>query len=137
MLKLSKGTTENTKKVTVNLLPCSIQHDGTVNAADRYWKPEIAKGKIKAANRYQGIIVKNGGVHEPLNRQWNSENGEEEDDGVGDIRSLHEVESFEHVQLWEHEAQVEGDDAFAKGLSEWIGFAEAVGAPIQHRLSGL
>ena len=39
---------------------------------------------------------------------------------------LNEVGSFEKVVIWNHESTVDGDDAFVKGLSEWIGFAEAV-----------
>lgn len=43
-----------------------------------------------------------------------------------EVTVLNEVGSFEKVVIWNHESMVDGDDAFVKGLHEWIGFAEAV-----------
>ena len=39
---------------------------------------------------------------------------------------LKEVGSFDKMLIWNHESMVDGDDTFVKGLSEWVGFAEAV-----------
>lgn len=44
MLAIQKSKTE-VQQCTPNLLPCKINHDGPVNASERYWKPETAEGK--------------------------------------------------------------------------------------------
>lgn len=50
----------------------------------------------------------------------------EEEEEEEEITVLKEVGSFEKVIIWNHESMVDRDDAFMKGLNEWIGFAEAV-----------
>ena len=52
--------------------------------------------------------------------------GEEEEEEQEEVTVLNEVGSFEKVVIWNHESIIEGDDAFVKGLREWIAFAEAV-----------
>lgn len=55
------------------------------------------------------------------------EQDEEEDgDRVQTIGALEEVAEFEEVVLWDHEAVRSGEDAFVKGMEEWIRFAEVV-----------
>ena len=39
---------------------------------------------------------------------------------------LNEIGSFDNLFLWNHESMINEDDAFIKGSSEWISFAEAV-----------
>ena len=51
---------------------------------------------------------------------------DDEDDEEEEVRDLREVGAFDKIVLWGHEESVEGDDAFVKGLGEWVGFAEAV-----------
>lgn len=51
------------------------------------------------------------------------EEGEEEPE---EVTVLNEVGSFDRVVVWSHETRLDEDDAFVKGLGEWIGFAEAV-----------
>ena len=53
----------------------------------------------------------------------------EKDEDAEEVKILQEIGSFDEVVLWGHESMVEGDDAFVKGLGEWIGFAEAVWTP--------
>lgn len=43
MLAIRKSRAEN-QNCTPNLLPCKINHDGPVNASERYWKPEAGEG---------------------------------------------------------------------------------------------
>ena len=42
------------------------------------------------------------------------------------ISALEEVADFGKITVWGHEAVAELDDAFIKGLGEWITFAEPV-----------
>lgn len=56
------------------------------------------------------------------------EDGEEGKNGEGaqTVGTLEEVAEFEEVIVWDHEAIRSGDDAFVKGMEEWIRFAEVV-----------
>ncbi|KAL9125082.1 MAG: hypothetical protein Q9217_005665, partial [Psora testacea] len=97
---------------------------------EAYFRGRKLLGKeIKVPEGYQGIVVKEGSkqhdtTQEQMKDALDSNHGEEGD--AQDTRSLEEVGSFDEVILWGHESFVEGDDAFVKGLGEWVGFAEAV-----------
>lgn len=43
-----------------------------------------------------------------------------------DVKIMEEKASFDEIVIWGHESVPEDDDAFVKGVQEWIGFAEAV-----------
>ena len=52
---------------------------------------------------------------------------DEDDEAEGGTRVLEEVADFSSVMVWGHErAPDEKDDPIARGVSEWIRFAEAV-----------
>jgi ribonuclease H2 subunit C len=55
---------------------------------------------------------------------------EEDEDRTADedepIKVMEEVGNFEEVVVWGHEALPGKDDAFVRGMGEWIGFAEAM-----------
>ena len=71
-------------------------------------------------NGFEGVIVEDGGR---VRERVESEEGEE----VVEVGVLKETGKFDGVVLWGHEKEVEGDDAYVKGLREWVGFAEKVG----------
>lgn len=89
---------------------------------------------------YRGVVVREmkggdseNGKNEGQKRRIEDEGeeGEEEEDGDGEeavqtVGTLEEIAEFEEVIVWNHEAIPSGDDAFAKGMEEWIHFAEAV-----------
>lgn len=56
----------------------------------------------------------------------------QDDDDSGDadeeLKVLQAAGSFDEVMLWGHESVVPEDDAFVKGIGEWIHFAEIVGS---------
>lgn len=52
---------------------------------------------------------------------------EEEEDERIEVRLMEEVGEFDEVVVWGHEVVPdETEDAYSKGISEWISFAEAV-----------
>lgn len=152
MLRFSKSEDCVQKHCTPNTLPCRIHYDGPVNASPRYWAPETAEvGKPEAYFRgrklrgheidvpqgYRGVIVKEGGKDKSAFQNTGREysEGDEGEEEQEEINMLNEVGSFEKVVIWNHESMVEGDDAFLKGLSEWIGLAEAIHAPGEEKTS--
>lgn len=69
--------------------------------------PDLGKGKLRI--------------------EEDEEEAEEEDgEGVQTVGTLEEVAEFEEVIVWDHEAIRSGEDAFVKGMEEWIRFAEVV-----------
>ena len=77
---------------------------------------------------YRGVIVKEAekekttleGIEKRISESEDEQNDQEE------MTVLDEVGSFVKILIWNHETMVDGDDAFVKGLNEWLGFAEAV-----------
>jgi hypothetical protein len=60
MLAIQKSKIE-AQKCTPNLLPCKINHDGPVNASERYWKPEVEDGRnIPEMRDYTLLIIADG-----------------------------------------------------------------------------
>ena len=66
------------------------------------------------------------GKNERGKRRIDDEEEEEEEQEVQTIGTLEEVAEFEEVVVWDHEAIPSGDDAFVKGMEEWIRFMEVV-----------
>lgn len=93
-----------------------------------YFRGRKLKGKdLKIGRDYRGLLVKDDGRTKDLNKQPRTGSvKDDEDEEVEEVKDLHEVGSFDNIILWGHEELVEVDDAFVKGLGEWIGFAEIV-----------
>lgn len=51
---------------------------------------------------------------------------EEEDEPPEPVRILQEVSTFDEVVVWGHDAVPDADNAFVRGVQDWIGFAEAL-----------
>lgn len=143
---------EPATQCTPNLLPCRINHSGPVNASPRYWSPTPSKDghpeayfrgrklkgrEVKVPEGYKGVIVKEGvkegsgaqrGNTERLRRREEAmdESMDDDDEEEEDVKVMEEVGEFDGFVVWGHENVVDGDDAFVRGVEEWIGFAEAV-----------
>ena len=90
---------------------------------------------------YKGVVVKEAATEdethkrntERLRRRQLEERDMDEDDEGGEddeeeVKILEEVAYFKEFIVWGHAAVADGDDAFVKGVEEWIGFAAAVRA---------
>lgn len=51
---------------------------------------------------------------------------DEEEDSYVETKETEQLASFDEVMVWGHEAMPASDDAYSKGLGEWVSFAEAV-----------
>ncbi|KAL8769951.1 MAG: hypothetical protein Q9209_004198 [Squamulea sp. 1 TL-2023] len=141
---------ETPRECTPNLLPCRIHHDGPVNATRRYWDPQHDKDgnleayfrgrklkgrEVKLPEGYKGVVVREEAKEDNTQRknvkrmsrqQLQDEDADEDDEE--EVKVLEEVAGFKDFIVWGHEAVADGDDAYIKGVEEWIKFAEAVGA---------
>lgn len=75
------------------------------------------------------MIVKANGYEKEIDVQaaGSEDVGEEED--FPEVKVLEEIGSFQEVMAWGHESQVDDDDAFVKGIEEWIKFSQVVSCP--------
>lgn len=105
--------------------------DGNLEA---YFRGRKLKGKsLQVPEGYKGIVVirdaakENDGAENARkqNRQDEDDDGEDGEDGE-ETKEIHGLGSFDEVVLWGHETMVAEDDAFSKGMGEWIEFAEVV-----------
>ncbi|OJD40608.1 ribonuclease h1 h2 small subunit [Diplodia corticola] len=144
MLSVQRSS-QHSGKCTPNLLPCRIDHNGPVNAADRYWRPEeqndgkqiahfrgrkLLGRKLPLPDGYRGAVLSNTNRVLPQ-ADTGRENGasEEGEDQRIEVRVMEEVGEFDEVVVWGHEvAPDEIEDAYSKGIGEWISFAESIHA---------
>ena len=96
---------------------------------EAYFRGRKLKGQeIGIPQGYTGVIVQEAGNEKRAvqNINMGDLDGEEGEEEQEDVTVLNEIGSFDKVVIWNHESMVDGDDAFVKGLREWIGFAQAV-----------
>ncbi|KAB2102240.1 hypothetical protein AG0111_0g10011 [Alternaria gaisen] len=138
------------QRCTPNLLPARINHNGPINDAERYWKPETDdKGKrhsyfrgrhlhgtaLPLPNNYTGAILRVTDQQLPqsqtqpqqLPADEDDEDAETEESIPVEVNIAEQVGEFDQVIVWGHGGEVDGSgDAFIRGMSEWVGFAESM-----------
>ncbi|KAF2268839.1 ribonuclease H1 small subunit [Lojkania enalia] len=137
-------TSSGSQKCTPNLLPARLNHNGPINATERYWKPESSEdGKPKAYFRgrhlhgtplplpsnYTGAILHITDKNLPAMDNDKMEAGvdDEEESEKVEVKVAEQVGTFGEVMLWEHGGAIDKDeDTYTRGIGEWIGFAEAM-----------
>lgn len=108
-----------------------------------YFRGRKLKGKeVKVPEGYQGIIVKGAAEEQEAGKNVEQqqididdkdgydEEGEEQEEQEEKVKDIQAIGSFNEVMLWSHEIMVPEDDAFVRGIGEWMDFAEAVSPPV-------
>lgn len=155
---LAINQTPASRKVTPNVLPCSIKYNGTVDAENRYWSPEPSKADgtskayfrgrklrgrtVKVPDGYQGVVLektdkplpRKAPTAEQLRRMEEEDDDEMEIEKPVEVKTMDQMAKFDEIVVWGHEMVPEDDDVYVKGVQEWIAFAEAVGLPILYAL---
>ena len=70
-----------------------------------------------------GRITDNAPGKGRMERRLDIEEGNEDSEPTRVIQSLAE---FKQMDVWGHEALLDEDDAFIRGIQEWVGFSEAI-----------
>lgn len=124
----------------INILPCRLHHDGPTKVSKRYWTPQAKedgtrvahfrgrrlKGRlIKIPVGYQGLVLK-ATDKTIVESAPIIEDDDEEPELPNPIKIVEEVSSFEEMVIWGHDQNPASDNNFAKGVEEWISFAEAI-----------
>ncbi|KAK3716150.1 hypothetical protein LTR37_006595 [Vermiconidia calcicola] len=150
---LAINSTTSAKKITPNVLPCAIKHNGPVKTHARYWSPahddNDAKGtgtayfrgrklrgrRLKVPDEYRGVVLEKTqqAVQKPAAQHPGAlldEDGDEaEEDVLEDVLEVKIAEpkaQFDEMVVWGHEMVPDEEDVYVKGMEEWIGFAEAM-----------
>ncbi|EMC92005.1 hypothetical protein BAUCODRAFT_313103 [Baudoinia panamericana UAMH 10762] len=145
---------KSTRQLKPNLLPCTIHHNGPLKVSKRYWSPKInadgtstaylrgrkLKGRtLKLPTGYQGVLLqKTDRDHVPSNassaaaskpallHSLELDEAEEAEGGEGEVKLMESKGTFDEVMVWGHELVPDDEDAYVRGLREWMAFAEAV-----------
>ncbi|EAW18282.1 ribonuclease H2 subunit C [Aspergillus fischeri NRRL 181] len=102
---------------TPNILPCRIHHDGFVESLEHYWNP---------VSDEKGIVVQHTERILPPKRRDTGDETENQIEQEGPIKVLEKQATFDDFMVWGHEELPAADDAFVKGVEEWLKMAEAV-----------
>ncbi|KAH9874353.1 hypothetical protein IAQ61_003542 [Plenodomus lingam] len=143
------------QKVTPNLLPLLISHNGPIHSASRFFTPSTDpsspsnntqhahfRGRhlhgtpVALPEGYTGAVLHLTGRQLPPTRRQpqeqrhgdesGGEDAEEEDMDV-QLGVADQVGEFDELVVWGHGAPVEESrDAYVRGLEEWVGFAESM-----------
>lgn len=147
-----RSSTEN--NMTLNILPCRIQREGSTKISERYWKPKDdsrttktahfrgrrLKGKhVQLPKNYRGVGLVAGekvllesetrAAQTTLRDQEEEEEEEEEEEDLSQPTITHIVEqvcAFDTVVVYDHDRYPAADDEFIKGIEEWISLAETI-----------
>ena len=88
--------------------------------------------KIKLPTGYEGLVIKNAETDSEAVRkmeQQRTQDGgcdEESEGNEEQERTLETIGQFDAIMLWGHEGTITENDAFVRGVQEWITFAETV-----------
>ncbi|KAF2728306.1 ribonuclease H1 small subunit [Polyplosphaeria fusca] len=136
---------QGAQKCTPNLLPARLNHNGPVHDTERFWKPETDEaGKSHAYFRgrhlhgtpltfpsnYTGAVLQVTDKDLPASNNETKKIEEDEDESEQvEVKIAEKVGEFDEVVVWGHGGAIDkSEDVYARGVEEWIGFAEALHA---------
>ncbi|ROW05182.1 hypothetical protein VSDG_00277 [Cytospora chrysosperma] len=127
----------SSQKVTPNLLPCRIHHDGLIGSADAYWTPsQEPDGKriayfrgrklhgkaLKVPEGYRGVVVEKTDAPNPqASRPDEPEVIDVDTEDEVPLGALETKAGFDEMMIWGHETMADAaSDPYVRGVEEWI-----------------
>ncbi|OKL60930.1 hypothetical protein UA08_03576 [Talaromyces atroroseus] len=136
---LALHSAQKTSSCTPNVLPCRIHYDGPVETEERHWHPVKDEREDKLTAYYRGRKLRGRLVQVPEGYQGvvalptdrvipaTSKNDTPEDALTEEpVKALETQATFDDFVVWGHEHLPAADEAFVKGVEEWIQLAEAM-----------
>ncbi|TQS32133.1 hypothetical protein Golomagni_07559 [Golovinomyces magnicellulatus] len=128
-------------KVTANLLPCRVQHDGPIDPIESFWTPVQAEayfrgrklqGKtVPLPSTYRGVVMER--KADELRKEMQSGEGTQDDDDMVPLESvgmMQATEEFDEMIVWSHEAlATAAGDPYVRSVEEWLQMADQVIEP--------
>ncbi|KAJ4419398.1 hypothetical protein N0V82_004980 [Gnomoniopsis sp. IMI 355080] len=132
-----RQSNDSSAKVTPNLLPCRIHHDGSVGSAGPYWTPstdpdgkkisyfrghELHGKTLKVPEGYRGVLVEMKDAPKPeAQRPEEPEVVDLEAEDELPLGALETQAQFDEMVIWGHESMAEAiSDPYARGIEEWM-----------------
>ncbi|KAM3541422.1 hypothetical protein ARSEF1564_005649 [Beauveria bassiana] len=145
MLSIENGS--KPKKVTANLLPCRIHHDGSIDPVGAYWRPTDNKDNSKEAyfrgrrlkgktlplpQGYCGLVLER--KTDELQKEAHHQpcDGERADDDDNDdvvametVGKMQATGEFDEMVIWSHESMASAAaDPHVRSIEEWLQMSE-------------
>lgn len=78
-----------------------------------------------------GIVVKSTDrvIESPSIPPPGSQSDDEDEDGAEPVKILEQVSDVTEITVWGHDQLPASDDAYRKGVDEWLSFADAIHRP--------
>ncbi|KAH8895741.1 ribonuclease H1 small subunit [Thozetella sp. PMI_491] len=140
ILNITQGAAP-AKNTTANLLPCRVDHSGSVEPLDPFWsvsqnedgsKTAYLRGRklhgqtLKLPEGYRGAVVAKTETQPPRHQEWAHADDQEREDEP-EVGTLETKAEFSEVVVWGHETGTDaGADPYVRGIEEWIGLAEQI-----------
>ncbi|KAJ5195267.1 Ribonuclease H2 subunit C [Penicillium cinerascens] len=130
-----------TPRLTPNILPCRIHHDGPIDSTDRFWTPETDARDNNQSSYFRGrklrgrrVTIPEGytGIVATLTDRVSQQpvkNASAEDEVTEleePVNILETQGTFDDMIVWGHEILPAADDPYVKGVEEWVRFAETM-----------
>ncbi|KAJ2967431.1 hypothetical protein NQ176_g9663 [Zarea fungicola] len=143
---LSVGQTENVRKVTANLLPCRIYHDGSIEPIGSYWKPSDTTNGSKQAyfrgrklqgtalplpDGYHGLVVERAAdqlkIEATTSADGTNRNGADEVIALETVGTMQATGEFDEMVVWSHESMATAAaDPYVRTIEEWLQTSEKI-----------
>ncbi|KAM3522239.1 hypothetical protein NHJ13051_005801 [Beauveria bassiana] len=145
MLSIENGS--EPRKVTANLLPCRIHHDGSIDPVGAYWRPTDNKDNSKEAyfrgrrlkgktlplpQGYCGLVLER--KTDELQKEAHHQpcDGERADDDDNDdvvametVGKMQATGEFDEMVIWSHESMASAAaDPYVRSIEEWLQVSE-------------
>ncbi|KAF7518005.1 hypothetical protein G7054_g13598 [Neopestalotiopsis clavispora] len=141
ILTVSSATSQS-KKAQVNLLPCRVHHDGSINSIDTYWNPTedgntdnlktaYIRGRklhgktVQLPAGYYGSVVEKGETKREQPEPSDTMDEVEELADPIEIAPLNSKADFDDLVIWGHESTADSaTDPYLRSMEEWVSFSE-------------
>ncbi|KAI0177961.1 ribonuclease H2, subunit C [Pestalotiopsis sp. NC0098] len=143
ILTVSSSATQQ-RKAQVNLLPCRVHHDGSLNSIETYWNPTedadntktaYIRGRklhgktVKLPSGYYGSVAEKGETKRemPASDAIDNTSELEELPEPMEIAPLSSKAQFDDLVIWGHESSADSaTDPYLRSMEEWISFSEQI-----------
>ncbi|UKZ82143.1 hypothetical protein TrVFT333_009927 [Trichoderma virens FT-333] len=143
MLEIRKDEAAPSEGV-VNLLPCRVQHTGSLGPSSAYWNPNTGENDTRTAylrgRRLQGKTAKLPANYRGLvlQRKDDKQNdieqpeviviGEDGDEGSAPrLGAMHTVTEFDKMVVWSHDAVTDASvDPYLRSVEEWLKVSDSI-----------
>ena len=80
--------------------------------------------QVKVPKGYKGVVMSR--TERVLPSPHLDDEDEDEDEKEIEVKVIEEVGEWDSIMVWGHEAVMDEEDPYVRGVEEWVGFSAAV-----------